>query len=60
MEPYRDLGTFDGLSSFEGAVGKLVRARYQLRELDERFRALTEASPYRLVEQFEHSESGAC
>jgi hypothetical protein len=28
MEPYRDIGTYTGeVSGFEGAIGKLVRAR---------------------------------
>jgi hypothetical protein len=53
MEPYRDLGTFDGLSGFQGAVGKMVRARYQLREFDKRFEAFTKSRAYRLSEQFE-------
>ena len=47
MEPYRDLGTFQGLSGFSGAVGKLVRAKYQLRDLDHRFKSLAESNPYR-------------
>jgi hypothetical protein len=50
MEAYRDLGTYDGLSGFEGAQGKLVRVRYQLRDLQERFQTFAGSHPYRLAE----------
>lgn len=53
MEPYRDLGTYEGLSGFQGAVGKVVRVKYQLRELELRFKTVTESHPYRLSEKFE-------
>lgn len=51
VEPYRDLATYRGLSGFEGAVGKVARVRYQLRELSERFRTFAESHPYRLREE---------
>lgn len=53
MEPYRDLGTYEGLSGFQGAVGKVVRVKHQLRELELRFKTFTESHPYRLSEKFE-------
>ena len=53
MEPYRDLATFSGPSGFEGAVGKIVRAKYQLRDLEMRFAELAKSKPYRLVEKFD-------
>jgi hypothetical protein len=53
MEPYKDLGTFDGLSGFSGAAGKLVRCRYQLRELNERFESFVKGHPYTLSSKFE-------
>lgn len=53
MDEYRDLGTFDGLSGFEGAIGKLTRARHQLRDLNQRFIRYAESRPYRTVERVE-------
>lgn len=53
MEPYRDLGTFNGLSGFEGAQGKIVRVRYQLRDLKQRFEDFAGAHPYRVTDKFE-------
>jgi hypothetical protein len=53
VEPYRDLATFSGPSGFEGAVGKIVRAKYQLRDLEDRFATLAKTKPYRLAEQFD-------
>lgn len=50
---YKDLGTYDGLSGFEGAIGKIVRAKNQLEGLNERFRKFAEAKPYHCVEQFD-------
>jgi hypothetical protein len=53
MEPYKDLGTFDGLSGFSGAAGKLVRCRYQLREFNDRFDTFVKGHPYTLSSKFE-------
>lgn len=38
---------------FRGSSREARAARYQLRELNERFRVFTEAHPYRLIEKFE-------
>lgn len=58
MEPYRDLGTYTGeVAGFEGALGKLVRARWQLRALDERFRTFTEKTPTPLFDEY-HAGDG--
>lgn len=58
VEPYRDLATYRGLSGFEGAVGKVARVRYQLRELSERFRAFAESHPYLLREEIGSPSAG--
>lgn len=58
MESYRDLGTYDRLSGFEGAQGKIVRVRYQLRDLQERFQTFGGSHPYRLVPKFELRPGG--
>src|SRR5437667_12158298 len=53
MDAYRDIALYEGPSGFEGAIGKIGRARYQVKELDERFRTVVESHPYRLTEKFE-------
>jgi hypothetical protein len=53
MESYRDWGTYSGSSDFAGVGGKLVRAKYQLRELNDRFRKFAESHPYSVVDEFE-------
>jgi hypothetical protein len=50
---YRDIGTFEGLSGFEGAIGKLGRAKNQLQGLNKRFITYAESQPYRCVEKFD-------
>lgn len=55
MSEYRDIGLFTGGSGFEGAIGKIGRARFQLKDLNERFRKFTESHPYRVIEKFELS-----
>lgn len=52
MGPYRDIGTFDGPSGFEGAIGKITRARWQLLDLHERFVSFLESQPYSLRREF--------
>lgn len=51
MEQYRDLGTYDGPSGFEGAVGKIVRAKHQLRDLEARFEKTVTSQPIHLSER---------
>lgn len=53
MEPYRDLATYNGASSFEGAVGKIGRAKYQLRDLEARFESVLGEWPLQLSEALE-------
>jgi len=55
MAEYRDIGIFDGKSGFVGAIGKLVRAKFQLKDLNERLRFFAESQPYRITEHFELS-----
>lgn len=50
--PYRDTGLYDGESGFVGAIGKLHRARYQLNDLEKRFRNVVEGRAYRIGEDF--------
>lgn len=52
MAEYRDIGLYDGKSGFLGAIGKIGRARFQLKELDQRFRTFAESHPYRISENF--------
>lgn len=52
MKPYRDIGLLGGPSEFNGAIGKLIRARFQLQDLNERLRDFVEARPYRIREEF--------
>jgi hypothetical protein len=53
LSEYRDIGLFTGDSGFLGAIGKVGRANFQLRELNERFRKYTEERPYRIGEHFD-------
>ena len=46
VQDYEDIELFDGKSGFLGAIGKIGRARYQLQDLDQRFRAFAEGRPY--------------
>lgn len=46
VHDYEDIELFDGKSGFLGAIGKIGRARYQLQDLDQRFRAFAEGRPY--------------
>jgi hypothetical protein len=46
VHDYKDIGLFDGKSGFLGAFGKIGRARYQIQDLDERFRAFAEERAY--------------
>lgn len=52
MAEYRDIGIFSGKSGFEGAIGKLVRANFQVKDLNERFRKFAESQPYGITEDF--------
>jgi hypothetical protein len=52
LNAYRDLGLFDGKSGFLGALGKVGRANFQTKDLDQRFRGFTERHPYRVAEKF--------
>ncbi|HET6683285.1 MAG TPA: hypothetical protein VFG75_06280 [Gaiella sp.] len=46
VHDYKDIGLFDGKSGFLGAIGKIGRALYQIKDLDERFRAFAEDRAY--------------
>jgi hypothetical protein len=49
---WRNLATYDGLSGFHGAVGKITRAQHQLRALDQRLQRFAERHPYQIREEF--------
>jgi hypothetical protein len=50
--PYRDIGLYDGESGFVGAIGKIHRARFQLNDLEKRFREVVEGRAYGIGEDF--------
>ncbi len=52
MKPYKDIGLLGDPSEFNGAIGKLIRAHYQLEDLKERLREFVESRAYRIVEDF--------
>lgn len=59
MEPYRDLATYSGdVSGFEGAIGKIARVRWQLRDLDQRFSSFIERAPKQLNERITPASDG--
>jgi hypothetical protein len=51
MAEYRDIGLMDE-NPFNAVIGKLVRANFQLKDLNRRFREFSELHPYRIVEEF--------
>lgn len=53
-ESYRDIGLLGGPSPFNGAFGKIIRARFQLKDLNTRLRDFVESRPYRVGEDFNH------
>lgn len=52
MKPYKDIGLLGPPSDFNGAIGKLIRARYQVQDLNERLRGFIESRAYRIREDF--------
>lgn len=52
MPEYKDIGLYTGKSGFEGAIGKIGRAYFDLKDLNQRLRTFTELHPHRIVEDF--------
>ena len=49
---WENLTTFEGLSGFHGAVGKVTRAKHQLRSLNQRFDRFAKGHPCAIREEF--------
>lgn len=52
MTPWNDLATWNGPVRFEGAIGKVVRAKFQIRELEREFEDFVQKRPFDLEPSF--------